>query len=189
MKFVLLTLIVVLIASLISLNSHSVVNAEKLPYTEPKNMKAVKAGDDVYIIFEATNNNSSKQDIYLSASHNAGKNYSTINLSNGEVVINASKNENATEVEESFDPQIALDKEGDVYVAWNAKQTGNTNYVVLAYSEDKFATPVVPFVNMTNPSLPGTELSLIKDETTGAVNLFYLTEKEGPADPCKTRCG
>jgi hypothetical protein len=160
-----------------------------MDFDQGKNMKAVKAGDDVYIVFQALNKSSNKEEVFLSASHNAGNNYTTINLSNGKIELRSGQNPVNKTVERSFNPQIAIDKEGEVYVAWNAKGAGNPSYVVLAISDDKFMTPVVPFVNMTDEALPGTEPLLINDQDSGNVNLFYMTNATGPADPCKTRCG
>jgi hypothetical protein len=159
-------------------------------FSDAKNMGVAKAGDDVYIVFQATDSKTKKQDIYLSSSHDGGKTYKTINLSNGKIFIKSSGAipENKT-VESSFNPQIAIDKEGDVYVAWNAKGAGNPNYVVLATSKDKFETPVTPVVNMTKIDAPGTEPKLVNDEVSGGVSLYYITPNVGPADPCKTRCG
>ena len=189
MKIAILAVVVVVVTSLVCVSPLSMVNAEIKPsdFKGAKNMKVVKAGDDVYMVFQAINKSSNKDDIYLKSSHDGGKKYNFTNLSNGEVLLNVSKGKPSA-VEQSFNPQVAVDKEGEVYVVWNAKTAGNPNYVVLDISKDKFATPVIPFVNMTNANSPGTNLSLVTDETSGGVNLYYLSE-DGPQDPCKTRCG
>jgi len=186
MKIVILALAVVVVASLIYVSTLSMASAEIKPsdFNGTKNMKVVKAGNDVYMVFQAINKSSNKEDIYLRSSHDGGKNYNITNLSNGHLLL---KNK-PIDVEQSFGPQVAVDKEGDVYAVWYAKTAGNPNYVVLDISKDRFATPVMPFVNMTNANAPGTDLSLITDQISGGVNLYYLTD-EGPQDPCKTRCG
>jgi hypothetical protein len=187
MKIAILAVVAVVVASLIYVSTVSMINAEIKPsdFNSTKNMKVVKAGDDVYMVFEAINKSSNKEDIYLKSSHDGGKNYNFTNLSNGQVLLK----KKLIDVEQSFNPQVAVDKEGDVYVAWYAKSAGNPNHVVLDISKDKFTTPVIPFVNMTNANSPGSDLSLITDQTSGGVNLYYLTGDEGPQDPCKTRCG
>jgi hypothetical protein len=189
MRIAILAATIVALSCLIFVTTHSVVNAEIKPtdFNSTKNMKVVKAGNDVYMVFQAVNQSSNKEDIYLKSSHDGGKNYNFTNLSNGRVLLDVSKGK-PSDVEQSFNPQVAVDKEGDVYVVWYAKTSGNPSYVVLDISKDKFATPVMPFVNMTKANSPATDLSLINDETSGGVNLYYLSD-QGPQDPCKTRCG
>ena len=150
-------------------------------------MKVIKSGQDVYSVFEATNKTSQKQDIFLSVSHDNGKTYNVTGLSNG-VVRFTLKDEKPKPVENSSNPQIAMDKQGGIYIAWNAKGAGNPSYVVLAISEDKFRTPVVPLVNMTDKNIPGYEPTLINDQENGDVNLYYIMRDQGTGDPCKTRC-
>lgn len=179
-------LVLLLATTLIFVGVFNTANAAM--YSMPKNMKAVKAGDDVYIVFQATNKTSNEDDIYLTSSHDGGKKYTTINLSNGKALLNES---GPVDLKASFNPQVAVDKEGDAYVAWNANSSGGQQYIVLDISKDKFATPGIPVVNMTsmNGNKPASEPLLIKDETSGAINLYYLAGPDGPQDPCKTRCG
>jgi hypothetical protein len=181
-------IVLAIVVSLAFVSSFGLIYGQ-LAFSDAKNMKVVKAGEDVYIVFQAINKTSKQDDIYLSSSHDAGKKYDITNLSNGKVLLKTATIEEIKNVEQSFNPQIAMDKGGGVYVAWNAKAAGNPSYVVLAISEDKFQTPVIPFVNMTNDQVPGTEPLLVNDEVNGGVNLYYITTGEGPADPCKTRCG
>lgn len=183
-----LAVVLVIVTSFLYLGSLNTVSAQ-LKFSDAKNMNVVKDGQDVYIVFQATNDNNNKQDIYLKASHDGGTTYNTTNLSNGKVLLigNQTVPQNKT-VENSYNPQIAVDKEGDVYAAWNAKRGSNT-YIVLASSDNKFKDTVIPVTNMTDINLSGAEPKLVNDLDSGAVTLYYLTPLQGPQDPCKTRCG
>jgi hypothetical protein len=186
--FVALAIVLVIVTSLVYLGGFHMASAE-VKFSGAKNMNVVKVGQDVYIVFEAKNPTTNQEDIYLRSSHDGGKNYNSTNLSNGKVRLNGNGTIPAdVSVENSYNPQIAADKKGDVYVAWNAKRGGNT-YVVLASSDDGFKNTVTPVTNMTNINIPGTEPKLINDVNSGTVTLYYLTGEQGPQDPCKTRCG
>lgn len=180
--------VLVIVTSLVYLGGFQMASAE-VKFSDAKNMNVVKVGQDVYIVFEAKNPTSNQEDIYLRSSHDGGVTYNNTNLSNGKVHLIGNGTIPAdVSVESSYNPQIAADKKGDVYVAWNAKRGGNT-YVVLASSDDKFKNTVTPVTNMTNINISGTEPKLINDLDSGAVTLYYLTGEQGPQDPCKTRCG